>query len=232
MPTDTNETMSARRPGRPKLSESERAQVRERLLDAATELAVEQGFDACGLREIAARADVSPGMIAYYFGDRAGLYRAMFQRIFDQVTEQARAILGDLSDPERSAEDRIGALVRMEVTTLAANPWLPTLIMREVLSRNDSPLREYFIESIGSGMLPIMLDWIREEQARGRISQDFDARLLAVTIASLTGFPFLILPVIGEQIGLTIDDEFPDRLIAYNQRLLAHGIRARPEEER
>ena len=52
-------------------------------------------------------------MIAYYFGDRAGLYRAMFQRIFDQVTEQARAILGDLTDPESSAEDRIGALVRM-----------------------------------------------------------------------------------------------------------------------
>ena len=71
--------------------------MRERLLDAATELAIAQGFDACGLREIAARAEVSPAMVAYYFGDRQGLYEAMFQRIFDRITEQARAVFTNLA---------------------------------------------------------------------------------------------------------------------------------------
>ena len=51
---------------------------------AATELAVERGFEASGLREIAARAEVSPGMIAYYFGDRSGLHEAIFERAFDE----------------------------------------------------------------------------------------------------------------------------------------------------
>ncbi len=215
-----------RRPGRPRSETGERGEVAQRLLDAATELAVEQGFDACGLREIAARADVSSGMIAYYFGDRQGLYEAMFQRAIDRVSNQVTILL---ADEQRHTHDRLDELVRIHIEAVAADPWLPKLIISEMLARNDSSIKNKIADHIGQGPMQLMIRWIEEEQARGILRANLDARLLAMTIASLAVFPFLMLPIVGDKIGISLDDEFPARLIEHNQRLLAHGIRARSE---
>jgi len=58
---------------------------------------------------------------------------------------------------------------------------------------------------------------------------DLDPKMLTVTVVSMSAFPFMLLPIIGDEIGLSLDDEFPDRLIEHNQRLLARGIRALSE---
>lgn len=218
-----------RRPGRPRHDETAESDVRDRLLDAATELAVEQGFEACGLRDIARRAGVSPGMIAYYFGDRRGLYEAMFARAFDRISEKVRAVM---SDPDRSGEDRLDELVHVHVTAVAADPWLPRLVMREVLARTESPMQNSVRELMAKGPMDLMVDWLRESQARGEIRCDYDPQMLAMTIMSLTGFPFLMIPIVGDQLGLQLDDGFPDRLIEHNKKLLGHALRARTEEER
>ncbi len=222
------QTPTPRGPGRPRQSESEKADVRERLLDAATELAVEQGFEACGLREIATRAEVSPAMISYYFGDRDGLYEAMFGRAFERISEKVAAVM---ADPLRSGRDRIDDLVAIQVKAIAADPWLPKLVMREVLARNGSPMQEFVSNAVAKGPLQMMVDWIEQEQERHEIRSDYDPRMLAMTIASLTGFPFLMLPLVGDRLGLELDDEFPDRLIAHNQKLLSNALRAHTEEE-
>lgn len=226
MPLDLRDQSDPRRPGRPR-REVDAGQVRERLLDAATELAVEQGFEAIGLRQIAARAAVSSGMIAYYFGDRQGLYEAMFQRAFDRVGEQVRMLM---EDRERSHRDRLDEFVRIQVEAIAADPWLPQLIVREVLARAESPSRTHFAKRVGGGPLMLMVRWLEEEQQRGVLRSDFDPRMMAMTIASLSVFPFLMLPIVGEEIGLDLDETFPGRLIEHNQKLLAHGLRARSEE--
>jgi len=222
-------TPPPRGPGRPRHSEGDQSEVRDRLLAAATELAVNQGFDACGLREIAAQAEVSPGMISYYFGDRQGLYEAMFQRAFDRIAGQVREVMNDRSG---AGGDRLAELVRIQVTSIAADPWLPRLLMREVLSRADAPMAEFIGEAVGRGPLRQVIDWLEEEQAGHLISDEFDPRMLAMTIASLAGFPFLLLPIVGPHIGLQLDDDFPDRLIEHNQKILAYALRARTEDER
>jgi AcrR family transcriptional regulator len=200
--------------------------VRERLIDAATEIAVEKGFDATGIREIATRAQVSSGMISYYFGDRQGLYEAMFQRAFDRVGAEVRA---RMEDPERSGNDPLDELVRIQVGSIAADPWLPQLIVREVLAKPNSRAR--FAESVGQGPLQLMIRWLEEERARGVLQMDFDPRMMAISIVSLSVFPFLMLPVVADELGLEIDQAFTNRLIEHNQRLLAQGLRARTEEE-
>ena len=229
---DSRARLTPRGPGRPRSedqSDDRAGQVRERLLDAATELAVEQGFEASGLREIAARAAVSSGMISYYFGDRQGLYEAMFQRAFERVGEKVRALM---RDPERSSGDRLDEFIRIQVEAIAADPWLPQLIVRELLARAESPSRERFAKSVGGGPLMLMVRWLEEEQQRGVLRSDFDPRMMAMTIASLSAFPFLMLPIVGEEIGLELDETFPARLIEHNQKFLARGLRARSEEVR
>jgi AcrR family transcriptional regulator len=70
------------------------AQSRERLLFAAMRLFAEQGFAKTSTREIALAAGTNIAAISYYFGDKAGLYRAAFtdlsphsQDDVDQVTD-------------------------------------------------------------------------------------------------------------------------------------------------
>ena len=53
-------------------------QSRERLLLAAMRLFAEQGFAKTSTREIALAAGANIASISYYFGDKAGLYRAAF----------------------------------------------------------------------------------------------------------------------------------------------------------
>jgi TetR/AcrR family transcriptional regulator len=226
MPRSSTRRARQRRPGRPRQDDPRVAEVRQQLLDAATQLALEHGFDACGLREIAARAGVSTGMIAYYFGDRRGLYEAMFQRAFERVRAQVEALLAE----EEDGGDRLDELVRIQVAALAADPWIPQLILREVLAAPDPGVRERFADRVGDGPLTLMVRWLEEEQQRGVLRADLDPKLMAITLASLTTFPFLLLPVLGERIGVKLDAAFPARLIEHNQRLLSDGIRARSEE--
>lgn len=57
---------------------SDGTQSRERLLMAAMRLFAEQGFANTSTREIALAAGTNIASISYYFGDKAGLYRAAF----------------------------------------------------------------------------------------------------------------------------------------------------------
>lgn len=71
---------STSRPGptRPRAARSDGVEARARLLDAALRLFAVQGFAKTSTREIAQAAGVNIAAISYYFGDKAGLYRAVF----------------------------------------------------------------------------------------------------------------------------------------------------------
>jgi len=57
---------------------SDGEQSRERLLLAGLRLFAQHGFTKTSTREIAEAAQVNIAAISYYFGDKAGLYRAVF----------------------------------------------------------------------------------------------------------------------------------------------------------
>src|SRR5574343_1799672 len=56
-------------------SRADGAQARQRLLDAALRLFAAHGYKKTSTREIAEAAGVNLGAIAYYFGDKANLYK-------------------------------------------------------------------------------------------------------------------------------------------------------------
>ena len=58
---------------------SDGLEARGRLLDAALQLFADQGFSKTSTREIALAAQANVASIRYYFGDKAGLYRAVFE---------------------------------------------------------------------------------------------------------------------------------------------------------
>jgi AcrR family transcriptional regulator len=63
---------------------------RERILHAAIRLFALQGFKNTSTRDIAKAAQVNIASLNYYFGDKAGLYRATFARLGGPSHEQNR----------------------------------------------------------------------------------------------------------------------------------------------
>lgn len=61
-----------------KAQRSDGIDARKRLLLTALKLFAEKGFSQTSTREIALAANANIGAISYYFGDKAGLYRAVF----------------------------------------------------------------------------------------------------------------------------------------------------------
>lgn len=62
---------------------SDGVEARNRLLRAALPLFAAKGFAKTSTREIAAAAGVNLAAISYYFGDKAGLYRAVYSDPLD-----------------------------------------------------------------------------------------------------------------------------------------------------
>jgi AcrR family transcriptional regulator len=92
-----------------------REKSRERILAAALEVFAEKGFDAASISDVTERADVSRGLVTYYFTSKQRLAEELLDRWLDGIA----AIL-DLSGP---ADQRLAAII--DGSLLAAASTLP-----------------------------------------------------------------------------------------------------------
>ncbi|MCX5064904.1 TetR/AcrR family transcriptional regulator [Micromonospora lupini] len=144
-------TMPRRRPGRPRRDETR--PTREVVLTAATALFAERGFDAVGLREVAAAAGVDVATVAHHTGTKAALYEACFARVFaverevlTAAAERARVALDAGPDAARRAlHDLVDVFVDFledhpETTALWLRRWLEPQRHAELDQRYAEPL--------------------------------------------------------------------------------------------
>ncbi len=196
--------------------------VRTRLLEVATRLFSERGFAEVGVREIARAARVTPGMIAYYFGDKVGLSEAILDSVFERLLEEVRAIAADTPH----GVEPIEAFVHAYVRTVARTPWIPQFVVREVATR-DGPLRRRFIERYGSRAAAIVPALVAAEIRAGRVRADLDPRLAVISLVGMCIFPFIAAPIMAPLLGLELGEGFPERLIEHTRRLFLEGARPR-----
>lgn len=78
--------------------------TRQRLLVAAVLVFAEKGFDGTGIREIALKAQANSSLVQYYFGGKAGLYRAALAFLFEQRGEGLAALE---APPAKEAPDAL-----------------------------------------------------------------------------------------------------------------------------
>lgn len=210
-----------RGPGRPAGGD---ASVREALLETSRGLFLARGFGSVTIRQIAEAAGCSTATIHYHFRDKLGLYRAMLEAAIEPIA----AALEALGDPSRAEPAGVDEVIRLYTRTLARNPWIPALIVQEVLAEGGR-FRDQFIGRFAGRLAPLLVAGFAREQRRGSVRADLDPRLAALSTISLTVFPFLALPVTGRVLGVSIDGEAVERLADHTIRVLYQGIRARED---
>lgn len=136
---------------------SDGQEARQRLLDAALKLFADQGFAKTSTREIAQAAQVNIAAISYYFGDKAGLYRAVWldPRCNPDITPS------DFDGVDLSLPEALGGLLRGFVAPLKEGKRIhqcmrlhfremlePTGIWQEEIENNIKPNHTALVEMI------------------------------------------------------------------------------------
>jgi AcrR family transcriptional regulator len=108
----------------------------DRLLNTAERLFAERGYEASGVRALAAEAGVNLGAVTYHFGSKEKLYIETFMRHFRPVgasrlelLRRARAKAGINPLP---VETIIDCLVRPPILTILKHPHFPALLARNL----------------------------------------------------------------------------------------------------
>ena len=190
--------MSASDGSQPPIEETRRRQLVEVTIDSLAEL----GYVGTTLAQIAARAGVSPGLVAHYFGDKDGLLDAAFRSLSLRVANQVRMRLRQVSTPRGRIQAVIDAnLAPEEFEQRTGTAWLAfwgQVLQVKSLKRVQSAYQRRMLSNLRSSlnklvspdeaqrlaaMIAAMIDgvWLRATLSGWREADSESARALLTT---------------------------------------------------
>jgi len=171
-------------------TKAQAAHTKRTILDAATRLFLEVGYENASLDEIAANAGVKRGAVHFHFVNKAGLLSALCEDMSLPMQELAEQL---------EAEGTHASLYDMDATitsifsTIDADPQrrgLIRLTMAVELSRSDDHLHAYmsdFVTRVRTTLVAIF----RAAEREGQLAMPWSACSAALALHNLvTGFIF------------------------------------------
>jgi AcrR family transcriptional regulator len=171
-------------------------ETRDRILAAAHTVFTRKGTAGSRTQEIADEAGVNKALVHYYFGTKAALADAIFERALDTIMPK---MFGILADPNRSIEEKIPAIVEEQIAFHAERPYFAGYMVSELHSEPERISRLM----IRRGRIP--LDVLRRqlrEGARAGKLRPVSAEQFVANMMGLLIFPFAIRPGLAQILGL------------------------------
>jgi TetR/AcrR family transcriptional regulator len=107
--------------------------AREQLLETASAIMREGDIVDISLSELSLRSGLNSALVKYYFGNKAGLMRALLDRDMADIVHAVDALMAKDMDPESRLRRHIGAAV----DTYYKTPYLNRLLMRLVRESDE-----------------------------------------------------------------------------------------------
>jgi AcrR family transcriptional regulator len=141
---------------------------RQRYLEVATELFLEQGYEGTGLDQIIERCGGSKLTLYSYFGDKKGLLKA----VVTELTEQLREVLSFEAVDGESLKNQLmmfaGSYLKFIYTPNLLK--LSRLVMAQ--AQNDPELVDYFLERGASHSQKVLRDFLEQQSRLGLLNID------------------------------------------------------------
>jgi TetR/AcrR family transcriptional regulator len=147
-------------------------------------------------QEIADEAGVNKALVHYYFGTKATLADAIFERAISTILPR---IFGILADPNRAIEQKVPDIVREQIDFHTARPYLAGYVVSEMHAEPDRIGRLF--AKTGGAPLDVIRRQLREA-ARAGTMRPISAEQFVVNLMSLLVFPFAIRPALGALLAL------------------------------
>ncbi|TMK23433.1 MAG: TetR/AcrR family transcriptional regulator [Actinobacteria bacterium] len=161
--------------------EESRAQTRARLIDAAAEVFLRQGFDGASLEGIAEEAGYTRGAVYSNFDDKDELFLEVVQRHFMREVESVERIFGEIDSPE----GRIAALQEWHAAHCEAEDALTSLIMEFYLYASRNPELQTRVRDIERRVRDVIERLVEQQMRDLGVAAPIPARDLATIVAAL-----------------------------------------------
>ena len=189
--------------------------VRERLLKAALDNFLSDDYHRVTTRLIAEQADTNISMIRYYFGNKEGLYEEM---ISETLKPLLKVLDGHMLDSAEGFKDYF----LLYYDTMARQPEFPKLILK-VLALNQGPGRRFIQQLLERGRTRAAQN-IESLKSAGQLPATLDPDIVRMAFVSLAMMPMLLKDVFEEQLGRKMDEDFIQKLTAFNGHLFSAGL--------
>jgi AcrR family transcriptional regulator len=180
----------------------------DRLLEAGRHLFLNQEYQRVSIRRIASRAGVNSAMIAYYFGDKSGLSRAV--------------LLSYLNPVKADVLDNLKRFPTLSFAELFRNYYrsapreLIHLVIKSALFAPDDQ-RQWLVETVLRPLLRQVEQQFGQSLPSGALHRPEQAR---VVLQSLLVAPLLLKPLLEAVSNKTMDDAYFDDLADFIGTLL------------
>lgn len=199
-------------------------ETREKLLEAATALFAENGMGVTSLAKVAAAAGVTSAMVHYYFKTKEQLVEAV---VVERLGRFLNMVLGESDfDPDEPLDYVLSVVPRLAAAA-EANPWMPGLWVREVISENGG-LREHVFSFLPTAMFGRLAECYIQGREKGKYSGDVEPHLLLFTVITNYMLPLAAKGLLERLPGM--GELTSGRLVRHAQAVLRHGLSGLPEQ--
>ena len=195
--------------------------ARDLLLRTASDIMREGDIVDISLSELSLRSGLNSALVKYYFGNKAGLMKALLDRDMATITHSVDALLAKDMDPVAKLRLHLGKMV----DTYYATPYLNRLLMR--LVRESDPAEAQRIAETYLTPLQKAYDRLIAEGVKAGVFRDIDPQLFYFSATGAADRFFsarLVLRHCFDQDTLT--EELRERYKAHIIDLIMAGIRA------
>jgi TetR/AcrR family transcriptional regulator len=202
------------RPGRP--AGQDTGDAAANIVGSACLQFARHGIRGSSKRLIAAEARVTPALVHYYFKDDAELHLAVLNHAFAPLL---------LALQQLPAAATLQHWVSVFHAHLAARPWLPHLMIREVLPPNGG-LRTLFLKKFAPHIFGSVKAMVTRETQRRKVRPDFDLDRHVVLLLGMLVYPFLGMELAQDVTGRKFDQRMLEGFRDDALRLFRKGLAA------
>jgi AcrR family transcriptional regulator len=159
---------------------------KHKLIAAANTLLNNKTYKTIIIREIAEVAGTKSAMIAYYFGNKQGV----FQALVEHVQQSQPNVISDIQAAEKPIETFITHILR----EACEHPGLVRFFHDELINE-DSAMREVFIESLPKAISLFLPALIQQEIDKGHFRAELNPKYAAFSLMTMIMSPFVIAPI-------------------------------------
>jgi len=193
--------------------------ARDLLLQTASDIMREGDIVDISLSELSLRSGLNSALVKYYFGNKAGLMKALLDRDMQGIVHSVDALMAKDMDPETRLRRHVGAVV----DTFFKTPYLNRLLMR--LVRESDPDEAHRIAEAHLAPLSRAYDRLIADGVKQGVFRDVDPQLFYFTVTGAADRFFTARIVLRHCFGTdTLTEELRDRYRAHCIDFIMAGV--------
>jgi AcrR family transcriptional regulator len=179
----------------PNTAEVQAKPRKEEILDVATRLFAERGYEGTSMNDVAERVGMRKASLFYHFATKDSLYEAVLDRLVADVQQALEEIYASSG----TYADRVDAVTDTMVRVLGSHPYAARLLLRETMDWGPV-IRGKLLERILL-VLEAGAAWMRAGQEAGAFVEG-DAKQYVLSAIGQHFLPFAIGQLVERYTGM------------------------------